>query len=929
MANERLAIRVSERGSRRVARNVASIGTSARGAAGSVKALVLSLAPLAAIVGIGLGLGAVVRTLRDFEQAMSTVEAITGATGAQFELLTQKARELGATTRFSATEAADGMTFLARAGFEVDEIFKSIGPTLDLAQAGALGLARAADISSNILKGFRLEAEEMTRVVDVLAATANMSNTSVEQLGEAMKFAAPIAAGLNVSIETTAAALGTLGDAGIQGTLAGTALRTIMLELVNPTEQARNALRLLNLEVSDVNVETQGLVKVLQNFKAQGAGIQEIAQIISRRGVAPLAVLIEAADDLENFDIALNNVEGTAKRVSEIMDQNLNGALLQVRSAFQELIIAFKALDEDSLVNRGFRFMAQIIRDIAAILPFIGIEITRSMEIASNIVFSTGATIKLVFDDLVDDIKSSFVNAFNFIIMKADEFANAFVTFGVTVAQKLDIFGVLKEEFEQIQKDLVTNPIDLSDALLAPIKNANREELRAEAARLFSDVLTRTPKADAAAKRAAIARDELAAARQELALAERQKEIDTATLQLKLEEANRNFALVVSLDQLKAAIDPVFAAERKFAAAERTLIDAGKARLVGLFEQIRLYKILKDRLEDVRNPLRVFLRDTDIQIKSLSGLARLQKEENQILEAQKALRGDITKNSVNENRQIRERIQLLTQLARASQTQLEIDDRFNKATQDAIFVRQEAQRLLRAGIITQKQANVAILEAGIAADKAALTIRGVLSGSLKELQLEFMNVQDAIGVTLVNSFKNAEDALVSFVTTGKLDFKQFADSIIQDLARIAVRQAILGPLLGGLGSLFNFGGKGAAFSNAVTTARGTGFLARGGIINSPTLLGGNKIGGESGPEGVLPLKRLPSGDLGVQATGSGSVVIGAGAVQINVASRGNENDPELAQRIGRAVEKSLRSLVTGEISNQQRPGGRLNPQVTF
>src|SRR5690554_5207658 len=178
-----------------------------------------------------------INLMADFGQEMSTVRAITGATDAQFEQLQNTARELGATTRFSASEAAAGIQFLARAGFEVDDILASIEGTLQLAQAGAMGLAEAADIASNVLTGFRLNAAETSRVVDVLALASNSSNTNVSQLGQAMSMVAPVAAGLGVSVEEASAAIGALSDAGIQSSRAGTGLRRVLSSLESPSSK--------------------------------------------------------------------------------------------------------------------------------------------------------------------------------------------------------------------------------------------------------------------------------------------------------------------------------------------------------------------------------------------------------------------------------------------------------------------------------------------------------------------------------------------------------------------------------------------------------------------------------------------------------------------------------------------------------------------
>ena len=294
-----------------------------------------------AFAGIGLGLNSVITTLANFEQQMSTVRAITGATEGQFRALRLEAQRLGSTTRFSASEAAEGMQFLARAGFDVDQVLASINDTLLLAQAGALDLASAADIASNILTGFRLQAEQAGRVVDVLALASNSANTNVFQLGEAMKFVAPVAAGLGVSLEEAAAAISALSDSGLQGSLAGTGLRRVLAELESPTSKTAGLLADLGVATDDVRVSQVGLTTALERLRDAGVDTGLALQIFGDRGGPAFEVMSNAIPRIVELTGALGDAEGTAARIAATMDDNLNGALLSVKSAAEGLVIAF------------------------------------------------------------------------------------------------------------------------------------------------------------------------------------------------------------------------------------------------------------------------------------------------------------------------------------------------------------------------------------------------------------------------------------------------------------------------------------------------------------------------------------------------------------------------------------------------------------
>ncbi len=359
---ERIDIVVSERGSRTVRRNIAGIGKTATKTQGAVKLLSRTLGFLA----LGAGITAGIRTLASFSQEMSTVKAVANATGAEFEALTAKARDLGATTRFTATQAAEGMTFLARAGFDAGEVLETVGDTLLLAQAGALDLGRAADIASNILKGFGLANAEAGRVVDVLANTANSANTNVDQLGEAMKFAAPVARGFGVDIEEAAAAVGVLGDAGLQGTIAGTGLRTTILKLADPTSKARKTLAALGLTQADVNVETLGLTQVLKNLEGANISTSQAFALVGLRAGTALSVLIKNIPAVEKLTEANREAAGEAQRVADIMDDNLNGALLRVKSAFEAIVLSVGAAGATGALRSFFESLATGLRTVAA-----------------------------------------------------------------------------------------------------------------------------------------------------------------------------------------------------------------------------------------------------------------------------------------------------------------------------------------------------------------------------------------------------------------------------------------------------------------------------------------------------------------------------------------------------------------------------------
>lgn len=220
-------------------------------------------AGVAALTGLGAVIGSSVSKAANFESAMSNVAAISRASDEDLARLTETAKEMGSTTAFTSKEAAEGMSFLAMAGFDVNDTIAAMPGLLSTAAAGNIDLADTADIVSNVLSGFGLEAEETGRVADILAATFTSANTDLRQLGEGMKYVAPVAESLQVPVEEVAAAMGILGNAGIQGSMAGTTLRGVISRLVNPTGKAADVLADMGLIATDYEGAAQHLATTL------------------------------------------------------------------------------------------------------------------------------------------------------------------------------------------------------------------------------------------------------------------------------------------------------------------------------------------------------------------------------------------------------------------------------------------------------------------------------------------------------------------------------------------------------------------------------------------------------------------------------------------------------------------------------------------
>ena len=278
------------------------------------------------------------------------------------------------------------MEFLSRAGFSVDDALKSLRGTLNLAQAGALGLGEAADIATNVLSAFNQGAEGADKAVDILAKAAASSNTNVQQLGNAFSLVGPVAAGFGESIQETAVLIGVLSNAGIQASSAGTGLRRVLAELQNPGEKLRGILDRLNLTTADVNVQQVGAAQALQALAERGFTATDSLEAFGKIGAAAGIVLTSTTTAIDDLAEKMGVVDGFAQQAADTMDNNLNGAFLAVQSAVEGFILRLGALDS----NDGF---TRAIRSIASGINFL----TDNIESLSAAVTIVGQNLLIVF----------------------------------------------------------------------------------------------------------------------------------------------------------------------------------------------------------------------------------------------------------------------------------------------------------------------------------------------------------------------------------------------------------------------------------------------------------------------------------------------------------------------------------------------------
>lgn len=294
---------------------------------------------------VGLGTAAL-KVGNDFEAQMSRVQAISGATGEELQSLNELALQLGADTSFSASQAAQGMENLASAGFTVNEIVAAMPGLLDLAASSGADLATATEIAASAVRGFGLEADQTGHVADVFAEASARTNAQVEDMGEAMKYIAPVANAMGQSLEETAAAIGIMSDAGIKGSQAGTSLRGALSRLAKPTEDMLGVMDQLGISFFDAEGNMLSLSGIVSQLETNMAGLTQeqrnnaLVTLFGQESLSGMLALMDrGSDELSAMAESFEDVDGAAKAMADVMLDNTAGAFEALGGSVETLAI--------------------------------------------------------------------------------------------------------------------------------------------------------------------------------------------------------------------------------------------------------------------------------------------------------------------------------------------------------------------------------------------------------------------------------------------------------------------------------------------------------------------------------------------------------------------------------------------------------------
>lgn len=291
---------------------------------------------------------AAVKTTADFDSEMSKVAAISGATGSDIDSLRDKAREMGAKTKFSASEAAQGMQYMAMAGWKTQDMMDGLEGIMNLAAASGEDLATTSDIVTDALTAFGLSAKDSSHFSDILAAASSNANTNVSMMGETFKYAAPVLGSLGYSAEDAALAIGLMANAGIKSSQAGTALRGAITNLAKPTDTVAAAMDKYGISLTDSEGNMLSLRQVMEQLREKLGGLSEAEQanaaasLFGKEAMSGMLAIINGSDaDFDKLSNAIANCDGTSEKMAETMNDNLQGQITILISQLQELAISF------------------------------------------------------------------------------------------------------------------------------------------------------------------------------------------------------------------------------------------------------------------------------------------------------------------------------------------------------------------------------------------------------------------------------------------------------------------------------------------------------------------------------------------------------------------------------------------------------------
>lgn len=852
------------------------IATKASGAFGKMTNKLVESG--AAYLAAAFGIGAVINTLAGFETQMSGVAAVSGATGDELEALRDTAKQLGSTTEFSASQAAEGLKLLAMAGYNGRDAISTIPAVLDLATASTMDLGTATDYVASIMAAFGLGVQDAGRATDVLVAASNKANTDVSDLGEGMKYVGPVARALGISIEDTAAAMGILSNAGLKGSQAGTSLRGVLAALANPTKTAREELQRLGISVKDVNPQFNDITSIIDKFAAAGIDASAAFKIFGMEATPALLSLVNNAGDLKKLTGEMQNVAGESSRIASMLRDNLGGSLNGFKSALEGVIIA--------LGEAGLTAAIRAVIDVGTMLLQAITSIVNGFSAVAQFI---GSTVKPAFDLLVSVfqmlepymIAAALVATATYVPAMASFAASTIAAaVSLTVSMIPALVGLAGSAYTAVAA-LVT----LKGALIATGIGAivvlvgyligKFLELSEKVGGVGNVIAALSPLASDAGQRIsdifkAVGTIFDGVVYQMQATWLKGLSIMANGAAAFLRSMAGGFGAIPGMGEIELALNnAAIAAQSYNYELKNSAADAEKLRDVSFGLGEELIKLATEP-SDALDKFKETVKGATSEVTNLN---------NELSGGDSGGAGEAAAKALSEIQKIGQEFEKLS--APFDQA---------KATFDTI------KSALDNGIISNDEyassldrLESAFLRAGGSAQQWAKLMRE----NSDSVSAQIANLNE-------NAFKQLGSTIADVMTGGSANFKDFAKSLIRDMINIMIQALIVKPILSSLGFGFSSGGvfagggipgqyaNGAAFSpSGSVEAFAAGGTFTNSVVNKATpftFAGGAALGvmGEAGPEAIMPLKRGRDGSLGVQMYGTGAASGGGAPARLEL-----------------------------------------------
>jgi len=759
-------------------------------------------------------------TVGDFQKSMASVRAVTGATAEEIAKLERFARNLAAVTPKTPGEVADAMYKLGMAGLKTKDILVALPGVLDLSIAGLVDMARAAEISVNQIMAFGMNMEDVNQVGDVFLKMAVNATTDVNQLADAMKFAAPIADALGRDLHETAAAIAFLSNRSIQADMAGTALRNIMLELIEPSKALKQAFKNVGKDFDDVKISSMSLAEIFKMLKGLGVDIETIFTFFEKRAAGAAKILIEGAYSYEEFVKKTADFEGTAKHIATIMQDSIPGAAKTLSSAVDELMLVIG----DAGLSKALRDLIDTATGVVRVWISMNDPLDKTTEkfkAMANAVETLGTALLLI----------SGAATLHGIVMIGQALGPWGVALGVAALGIGAVVGYKDEieaMFAPIQKQIEAWNADA--AAIYKVKGSLEEMYEStRKMRTFEDTETRLQEI------VAVTGKEYSAAT--ATLKKMFGDMPPEVLKERIQQSNARMAYLKAINELKLFYETGMSTEQRIESIRPTALSIEEMvrgvqpvtpPVVGPdLEEIKAkqkYAQYAKDLEDMEFDLQMSLSaihldgvDKRIRQEEIETTRRIREVNYRIkdIEADETLYSDQRKELAEKmqgslaliEKEGAARIAEIRKSAAAEQLEnAKREAEYYKSQLDPDFAASEqvrkVQDVYQKGLISSQvydRALKVIEDQRIRAQVQILRQSGDAWSGAKAAMMEYVQAAKDASETFyqvwVNAIRKLEDMFVELFKTGKMDIRSFLESFSTDVLRAAVRQNITGPLM--------------------------------------------------------------------------------------------------------------------------------------